>query len=166
MEQAKRDQAITRLMRQEGSRIFRLCYVHLRDHHLAEDALQETFLKAHRAYDSFRGDSSDITWLSRIAINVCKDVLKSAWFRRVNRALSLDQLPEPSVPTQEGDDTLILAVMALPQKLREVVLLVFYTGLSHREAASALSVSLPTVYRRLEKAQALLKDALEGWYEG
>ncbi|NLX83278.1 MAG: hypothetical protein GXZ04_05630 [Clostridiales bacterium] len=122
-------------MRAHGDSILKLCFVYLHDLHLAEDAMQETFLKAWRAYARFRGDSSPLTWLSRIAINVCKDLHKSAWQRHVNLALSLDSLPEPSTPAFEADDTLITSVMALP-----------------------------TVYRRLNKAQDILRTELEGWY--
>jgi RNA polymerase sigma-70 factor (ECF subfamily) len=159
------DQVVGELMRTHGDRILRLCFVYLHDLHLAEDALQETFLKAWRGYHTFRGDADPLTWLSRIAINVCKDLHKSAWHRHVNLALSLDSLPEPSTPAIETDDTMIKSVMALPRKLREVVLLVYYTGLEKEEAAKALGISLPTVYRRLNKAQDILKQELEGWHD-
>ena len=89
------DQVVGELMRTHGDRILRLCFVYLHDLHLAEDALQETFLKAWGGYHTFRGDADPLTWLSRIAINVCKDLHKSAWHRHVNLALSLDSLPEP-----------------------------------------------------------------------
>lgn len=158
------DQALEELMREHGDAIFRLCLLYLKDYHLAEDAMQETFLKAYRGYKRFRGDSNPATWLTRIAINVCKDINKSAWMRRVNRRLSLADLPEPSVPAQEGDDTLVRSVLALPIKLREVVLLFYYAGLPAKEVAGSLGIALPTVYKRLERAQQLMKTELEGWY--
>ena len=86
--------------------------------------------------------------------------------RHVNRGVRLEDLPEPSVPAVEADDTLIEGVMALPRKLRETVLLVYYAGLTARETALALSVSVPAVYSRLKKAHQLLKTELEGWYHG
>ena len=158
-------QAVEQWMRLHGDSILRLCFVYLRDHHLAEDAMQETFLKAYRGYGRFRGDSEEKTWLTRIAINVCKDISKSAWMRRVNRGISLEDVPEPAVPPVEADDTLIKAVMALPPKLREAVLLFYYLSLPAGEVAKALHIALPTVYKRLDKAQRILKTELEGWYE-
>ena len=116
--------------------------------------MQETFLKAYRGYGRFRGDSEEKTWLTRIAINVCKDISKSAWMRRVNRGISLEDVPEPAVPPVEADDTLIKAVMALPPKLREAVLLFYYLSLPAGEVAKALHIALPTVYKRLDKAVA------------
>lgn len=55
---------------------WRLCFMYLSDWQLAEDALQETFLKVFRKYDTFAGRSSEKTWLVRIAVNVCKDYLR------------------------------------------------------------------------------------------
>ena len=57
-----------------------MCCVYLRDASMAEDAVQETFLKAYRALDSFKGDSSEKTWLYSIAMNVCRDMRRLAWY--------------------------------------------------------------------------------------
>lgn len=77
---------------------------------------------------------------------------------------SLDDVPEPIMPVQEFDDTLILSVMRLPRKLKEPILLYFYRGLSVQEIAQILSASVPTVYRWIKQAQNLLKVELEGWF--
>ena len=58
--------------------LLRMCYAYLGDMALSEDAVQETFLKAYRALDSFRGEAAEKTWLMRIAINTCKDMRRSA----------------------------------------------------------------------------------------
>ena len=158
------EQIIEGLMRQYASSILRLCLLILQDYHLAEDAMQDTFLKAYRSYDRFRGDSSVYTWLTRIAVNTCKDIRRSAWCRRVSRSIRLEDLPELSVPPVEADDTLINSVLALPMKLRKTVLLVYYSNLSAAEAARALSISVPAVYKRLKKAHSILRIELEGWF--
>lgn len=144
------------LMRRHADSILRLCLLYLQDYQLAEDAMQDTFLKAYRAYGRFQGKSSAYTWLTRIAINTCRDVHRSAWHRRVNRSIRLEDLPEPSVPPVEADDTLIRSVLALPVKLRETVLLVYYCEFSAVQTAQALSISVPTVYKRLTKAHGVL----------
>jgi RNA polymerase sigma-70 factor (ECF subfamily) len=69
-----------------GDGILRLCILYLGDRHLAEDAFQETFVKAWKKRDDFRGDSSVKTWLTRIAINTCRDLLRSGWFRTMRRS--------------------------------------------------------------------------------
>ena len=69
--------------------LLRLCAVYLRDIDLARDAVQETFLKAYRCMDRFKGNASEKTWLMRIAINTCKDMLRGAWFQHVDRSACL-----------------------------------------------------------------------------
>lgn len=78
----------------------RVCCLYLRDAALAQDAVQETFLKAYRHMDAFQGRSSEKTWLLRIAINTCKDMRRGSWFRFVDRAVTPDTLPIPVSPPQ------------------------------------------------------------------
>jgi len=66
-----------RLMNEHGDYITRLCFLYLGDEMEAQDAAQESFLKALRAFTDFRGESAERTWLARIAINTCKDILRS-----------------------------------------------------------------------------------------
>lgn len=145
--------------------LLRLCFAYLGDRDLAEDAVQETFLKAWKGWDRFRREADEKTWLTRIAINTSKDMRKSAWFRHVDRSAALDSLPEGSVPFEALDDTITRTVMALPGKLRQVSLLCWLQGLSGDEAARVLRVPRSTVYHRLKKAQELLKQELEGYDE-
>lgn len=67
--EASREERLEYLVQTYQGMLLRLCYICLRDMELARDATQETFLKAYRKMDSFRGNSSEKTWLSRIAIN-------------------------------------------------------------------------------------------------
>ena len=145
--------------------ILRLCYAYLGDLALAEDAVQETFFKAWKNYDRFRGEADEKTWLMRIAINHCKDQLKSAWFRNTDRTVSPETLPEGEVPFDERDDTVTRAVMSLPPKLREVTLLRWYQGMTLEEMVKVLRVPRSTVNYRLKKAKTMLKDELEEWYD-
>lgn len=108
--------------------LLRTCFAYLGDLSLAEDAVQETFLKAWKNLDRFRGEASEKTWLLRIAINTCRDVRGSAWFRRVNRAVSLDSLPEAPAPFAPRDHELARAVLSLRPQLRETVLLMLVPG--------------------------------------
>lgn len=75
------EEILERLMREYGDSVFRMCFLYLKDYHLAEDATQETFIKAMRSYDSFLHNSKEKTWLIRIAINTCKNVMRTRWFR-------------------------------------------------------------------------------------
>ena len=143
--------------------LMRMCFAYLGDATLAEDAVQETFLKAWKGYERFRGQASEKTWLMRIAINTCKDVRRSAWFRHVDRSTALESLPEPRAPFSAEDDAVTRAVMGLRPKYREVVLLRWYQELSGGEVAQALNLPKSTVYNRLRRAYAILEKELEGW---
>lgn len=144
--------------------LMRMCYAYLRDVLLAEDAVQETFLKAWKAYDRFRGEADEKTWLMRIAINNCKDMRRGAWFRHTDFSAALDGLPEGWASFTARDDTVTRAVMRLPPRLREAVLLHWYQGLSGEETAAVLRISRSAVFNRLKKARCLLQKELEGWY--
>ena len=143
----------------------RMCFVYLGNISLAEDAVQETFLKAWKGYDSFRGEAEEKTWLTRIAINTCKDLKRSAWFRHTDRSAALDQLPGAVTSFDAKDDTVTRAVMKLKPRYKEVVLLCHYQELTADEAARQLGISRSTVYERLKKAYAVLKRELGEWYD-
>ena len=160
---------LERAMEQYEESLLRMCFAYLGDAALAEDAVQETFWKAYRALERFRGDAGEKTWLLRIAINTCRDLRRSAWFRHVDRNVTLDVLGEPADPTQEWsqwDDTLTRAVMGLKPKYRETVLLCWYQGLTGQETANVLKISRSAVMNRLKQAKTILRKELEAWYHG
>ena len=144
--------------------LLRMCYSYLGDRSLADDAVQETFLKAWKSYGRFRGESTEETWLMRIAINTCRDIRRGAWFRHIDRAVSLDQLDDREVSFEARDDAVTKAVMKLKPRFREAVLLRWYQGLSADETAQALGISRSAAYERLSRAQAILKRELEEWH--
>ena len=154
---------LDRLMEQYGSTLLRMSALYLKDADLAQDAVQETFLKAYRRLSDYRGDSSEKTWLTSICINVCRDMLRTAWFRHQSR-VDVDSLPERPADFDFPDNTVLTEVMQLPAKYREVILLRYYEGLKLKEIASALGLSDGRVRSRLNKANGILRDRLEEWY--
>lgn len=160
-EMQQRDEWFTRLVEMYQTPLLRMCCLYLRDAALAEDAVQETFVKVYRHLDDFRGDCSEKTWVMRIAMNTCHDLRRSGWFRLMDRRYTPDMLPEAGTNCTAEDDTLITAVMQLPIKLREVVLLYYYQGMTTTEIADALGLSQSSVSGRLKRAQDKLRDALE-----
>lgn len=158
-----REAELARMMRTHGNQLVGLCTGLLRDPMLAQDMVQETFIKAYKHMDSFRGENegSEKAWLTRIAVNLCRDYQRSRWFRFVDRSVSFDMLPEQSGPVEESHLELYQAITQLPHKYREVILLHYYQELDAGEIAQILGVSLSSVYRRLEKARTKLKDQLE-----
>ena len=153
---------LERLVAQYQGAVLRTCYLYLCDRSQAEDAVQETFLKVYRNLDSFRGESSEKTWILKIAMRTCYDMNHSGWSRFFNRRITPEMLPEASVPFTERDDALTLAVMRLPEKLRRVIILYYYQGLSVREIAETLGITQPSVSSRMKRGREKLKAALEG----
>ena len=156
------DSAFELLVAQNQEKLLRTCYLYLRDRQLAEDAVQETFLKAYRSLPAVRGDSSEKTWLMRIAVNTCRDLYRSEWFRHMDRRVIPEELPESGVPFTCREESLIVEVMRLPRRLREATLLYYYHGMDEREIAEALGVSRSAVSDRLSRARRKLKELLEG----
>ena len=142
--------------------LLRTCYLCLGDTGLAEDALQETFLKAWKAMGNYERSHirSDKAWLMRIALNVCHDAQRSRWMRHVDTRQTIDNLPPSLVAVQPEDHTLRLEIGRLPEKYKQVILMCFYQELTEREAAEALGISVSTVCKRLKSAEALLRSSL------
>ena len=162
--QGWREAALTGLVERHRTALVRMCCLCLGDASLAEDAAQETFFKAYRALDSFRGECDEKTWLMRIAINTCRDYHRTAWLRHVDRGTPLEALPEAGAEDVHPDGEVIRAVMALPLREREAVLLRYYQEMTIAEAAQALRISQSAVKQRLRRANRRLRDRLKEWY--
>ncbi len=155
---------IDELVYEYGDSLCRMCFLYLKDVHLAEDAVQDTFLKVYKSYPQFKGDSDIKTWIMRIAINVCKNYRRSFWWKHVDAAKSLQEIAFSSNPESLQDDTLVLEIMKLSPKYKEVILLFYYHDMPIREIARALNIPESTVAVRLKRAREQLKSKLEGWY--
>ena len=140
-----------------GTEILRYCFMMLGNRTDAEDATQETFLKAWRSIGRFEAKNgcSARTWITRIAGNTCRDYLKRSWYKHESRLISPEDLKKLGNAPEE-DRELIMDVMNLPEKYRQVILLVFWQGMTIRETAACMSTSESTVCRRLEKAKKMI----------
>lgn len=156
---------LRQLMEAYETPIRRMCYVYLQDIHLAADAVQETFLRAYQAWEKFRGQSSEKTWLMRIAVNVCHNMRRTGWMRFVDRRVTMEKLPEQAGNADYGLVEMTVDIMNLPRKMKDVVLLHDYQQFTLRETARMLGVTHQTVINRLRKAHQLLRISLEGGEE-
>ncbi|MDD6050034.1 MAG: RNA polymerase sigma factor [Clostridiales bacterium] len=152
--QPSRDEVLSEWLSAYGDLINRTCCLLLCDRTLAEDATQETFIRAWKSMALFKGNASPKTWLTRIAINCCHNVRRTAWFRLRDRSVAPDDLP---LPAPDEDRTLFLTVQQLPEKYRQVIILKYYQGMKLEEAAEVLGISRSAVHQRLQKALKLLR---------
>lgn len=164
MTDTERSQRTTELMTRYGTDIKRFCLLQLRDASQAEDAAQDVFIKAWRAISTFRGDSSEKTWLLHIAANTCRDYQRTGWFRFMDRRVTPEDM-ERGTAFEFPDDSLSKAITKLPTLLRQAVTLRYFEELSIREMTLVLGVSEATAKRRIRKANALLRQSLKEWYE-
>lgn len=142
--------------------LLHLCCVTLRDITLAEDAVQETFLKAYQHLDSFRGESSEKTWLYRIAMNVCHDMRRSRWMRLFDRRVDVDAMQIPVEGASDVSIALMQEIMRLPVRQREAVFLFYYQDMTLAEIGKLIGAPVSTVGDRLNKARKQLRRALKG----
>ena len=150
------------LVDQYQKAVLHMCYLYLCDKTLAEDAVQDTFLKVYQNLDTYRHESSEKTWIMRIAINTCCNINHSGWFRFFIHRVTPEIMPDEAVQTDEDDEELTIAITKLPIKLREVILLHYYQGLKVNEIANALGISQSSVSGRLKRGRERLKKLLEG----
>ena len=161
---AAKEAALNRLMETYGTNVLRVCFLYLHDHALAQDAAQTTFLKAWQALDTLREGSTEKAWLMQIAVNNCRSMLRSREYKHYAHGADLDSMPEPSTETPMHDPTVYNAVMSLPDKYREVIILHYYQSLPTPEVAMVLHIPQASVRTRLHRARRLLEPLLKGWY--
>lgn len=164
-----KEETITWLMEEYGEMIVRLAFTYVKQHELAEDIAQEVFIKCYEKMDSFHGKSSYKTWLYRITVNKCKDVLKSWSFRHL---FTTDLIfNKGKAGTSQSNDSRLIefeekqrissSILALPVKLREVIILHYYEELTILEIADLLKINSNTVKTRLYRARQAMKQVLE-----
>lgn len=130
-----------RLYRTHGDRLKSIAYNHLGNVSDAEDAVQETFLKVHRAASTYSGEAAFATWMYRILINTCYDALR----KRQRRPQEHDDelLLERTAPNVDDTKRIALRKLldALPEQRRSVFTLFEIDGLSHAEIAGILGIT-------------------------
>ena len=162
------DEIMERLMDTHGTALFRLCYVMLKDYALAEDAVQESFVKAYKGLSQFNNTSpySEKSWLNKIAVNTCKDISRSAWFRFTDRKVAVEDVLRQTGDITNDEPDLMNDILALPNKYRQIVLLYYYENLRYEDIAQAVGISISTVHGRLKRAAQKLRVSLErGGYD-
>ena len=139
-----------------------LCFRLLRDRYLAQDAVQEPLLKAYLKRGSFRGENekSEKARLMQIAVNVCRDQMRTSWFRLSDSESALDALNQAAVEAPEEAVLLCILIGSLPRKYSEVIWMYYYQDRAVCEIATVLERSTAVVYRRLREAGQMLRASV------
>jgi RNA polymerase sigma-70 factor, ECF subfamily len=171
-------QAFEMLVVKYQRRIQRLIARMVRDVDLVDDIAQETFIRAYRALPQFRGDSAFYTWLYRIAVNTAKKTLldmrrdpvvtQSALASgddddetsRLDNELTDGETPEAVLASREIAETVNAAIEALPEDLRQAILLREVEGLAYEEIANVMNCPIGTVRSRIFRAREAIAQRL------
>ena len=170
--------AFDSLVLKHKDRVFNLCYRLLGDYEEANDSAQETFIKVYGSLKKFRFESAFSTWLYRIAVNTCKNKLKSSAYRQKRKMVPLDnpvlantrrpgreiqdesQSPAIELEKKERMRAIQEAINALAPEQKEVVTLRDIEGFSYEEVAEITGFNLGTVKSRLARARQDLRKKL------
>ena len=143
-------------------RVFAVGFNYFRNSMDADDVVQETFLKLLRSNKDFESEEHLRNWIMKVAVNECKRVTLSSWFKRRE---SLEDYTDKLIFEEVGDRDLFDKVMRLPKNYRQVTHLFYYEGFSVKEIAGILGIRETTVTTRLSRARKKLKDQLKGEWE-
>jgi len=176
--QADDEPAFAEFVKRYQRKFYRLAFGYLHQHEESLDAVQESFIKIYRARRTWEPRANPFTWSYRIVANHCVDLLRK---RKGYAASSLDDEESPEGRTladasaedpemvqvhKEERRKLMEAVLRLPPRQREIVMLRHYEDLSLQEIAKVQGCALGTVKSSLHRAIASLKDILESGKAG
>ncbi len=162
------------LVRKYQHRVIGLVSRYVRNHAECEDIAQESFIRAWRAIDAFRGDSAFYTWLYKIAVNTAKNHLVAMSRRPPAGDVDVDDVaftasaermqdnatPEHEMMRQEIEQSVFSTVQALPEELRTAITLREVDGLSYDEIAHAMDCPIGTVRSRIFRAREAIDEKL------
>ena len=142
--------------------IYRFAYGCTGNRFDADDITQDTFVRLYQYKKLFSSDEHKKAFLLRVTANLCKDMRKSAWFRKridLDENIPANESPECSI-SKDDENTLQEYILELKQKYRAVIFLHYYEGYTTAEIAKIIKVSESTITTRLSRARNQLKTQL------
>ena len=164
-----------------GPKLYRFAYGLLGNHHDAEEVVQDAFVRAYHALDSFRGDASFDTWMHRITMNLARN--KFHWNRRRGEGMKISLSDPESNPLDDSgnydldlpdethspdtllekvelEDNVVKGIRRLPDSLREAMILRHLKDMPYEQIASVLECKIGTVKSRIARGRELLREFL------
>ena len=144
-----------RLVDTYSDMILRICFTYLKNTEDAQDICQNVFLKMLTSKKIFENKAYEKAWIIRVAINECKDILKSA---HKQRNVSIHEMNEVFVSDDTVEGEVLEMVMALPENYRNVIYLYYYEGYSAAEIGDILGQSETAVMKSLSRGRKKIKE--------
>jgi RNA polymerase sigma factor (sigma-70 family) len=145
------------IVEKHGAVIYRICRLHLKNTADVEDVFQTVFLKLIEKQPYFRDEDHERAWLIKVAVNKCKDYLKSYWNKNKVSIEDYDGTKEESDLSEVYE-----AVSNLEPHYKIVIYMYYYEGYSTSEMSKILKVKEATIRTRLKRAREHLKIQLKG----
>jgi RNA polymerase sigma-70 factor (ECF subfamily) len=171
--------AFDELVHKHKDGLFNLVYRFLGDYQEANECAQETFIKVFKSIKKFRFESAFSTWLYRIAVNTCKNRIKSSGYRWKKMTVSLENpegskdgnpfseiangAPTPIAALEKKERLMWVqkAVNSLPEEQNRVIVLRDIQGLSYQEISDITGLNVGTVKSKLARGRLALKNKLK-----
>lgn len=166
----KSESEIKRAIDKYADMLQRICLLHLKNTQDAEDIFQNVFLK-YAMYDYvFANEKHEKAWLIKVAVNECKDVLKSFYKRNILPSDVIEDMKSNgtwsmSFIADEDDkekEIVLEAVLSLPEKYKTVIYLYYFEDYSGEEIADITKRSKSSVYKLLSRGRSILREKLGG----
>jgi RNA polymerase sigma-70 factor (ECF subfamily) len=155
--------AFALLVRRHERRVYNLAYRMLGREEDARDATQDAFVTALRKLSSFRGDAAFTTWMHRVAVNACYDILRK---RKREPALDLSESAEVVAPRGDHAESTAVSVdvrralLAVPLQFRAPLVMHDVQDLAYEDIAAILEVPVGTVKSRIHRGRVALARAM------
>lgn len=158
------DRELAEMYQRNVNRVYKLCYIYLKNTVDAEDAVQSVFLKFLQSKICFNDYEHEKAWFITTTKNHCKDVLKSWWKRQRVDFETLPDVISKDEDTQEKE--IISKLLALPEKYRVTLHLYYFEGYSVKDIATLLGRNESTIGTQLQRGREKLKMDLGGNHFG
>ncbi|MGF2618168.1 sigma-70 family RNA polymerase sigma factor [Rossellomorea aquimaris] len=153
------------LIDEHEASVTKLAFTYVKDWSTAQDIAQEVFISVFNGLETFQHNSAYKTWIYRITVNKCKDMLGSAYFRRNVLTESVARIFKGSeadtadkVIRMEEMKGISRDVFSLPEKYREIIILYYYEELTTEEISELLDIGSSTIRTRLARARHKLQS--------
>lgn len=160
---AGKPKAQRRLYELYAPKMYAVCYRYAVDGYMAEEMMQEGFIKIYQNISNFENKGSFDGWVHRIMVNTCLEFLRKDKKRHQQLSIDKQQLPQENTSSTLDDISakeIMTLIRNLPEKYKEVINLYIIDGYNHKEIADMLEISEDNSKQRLKRARVMLQKKL------
>lgn len=144
-----------------GNMVFRIAMVNLGNKEDAEETMQEAFYKLLYKSPEFKDEEHEKAWLIKVTVNLCRDILRSVWQKRVVKMEDIEKYYDDPY-----DSNILKDIVQLPPKYKTVIYLYYFEDHSIKQISEVLKIKESATKMRLQRGRQLLKLELEGYENG